>query len=309
MQWSMKSPTGRSIAAYQVLADSDRANGHLAMSKAKALGFDGVITMRLISNRIRATVEPGSGGFYSYYDGGMMVGYPGNVETEKITSIETRIYSVSDEALIWTGVSDTVDMTTIKKAVGEIAKAVKRAAEGRFAAVIRGFTDGFFERNQAPVPAKGSILHWRGAVMKRVLPTLAATVIFMTALAIAPSWSIAADRADSPGARSAAVVERRPGEEGHRRLRGKVTKEGSPDFVPPAERIATFDNDGTLWAEQPMYFQLAVRARPREGARAAASGVEGQGAVRLAAQGRRERRARRRRARPSSRSSWPRTPA
>ena len=36
----------------------------------------------------------------------------------------------------------------------------------------------------------------------------------------------------------------------------KVTKEGSPDFVPPAERIATFDNDGTLWAEQPMYFQL-----------------------------------------------------
>jgi hypothetical protein len=36
----------------------------------------------------------------------------------------------------------------------------------------------------------------------------------------------------------------------------QVTKEGSPNFVPVAERIATFDNDGTLWAEQPMYFQL-----------------------------------------------------
>jgi hypothetical protein len=36
----------------------------------------------------------------------------------------------------------------------------------------------------------------------------------------------------------------------------KVTKKGSADYVPPAERIATFDNDGTLWAEQPMYFQL-----------------------------------------------------
>ncbi len=36
----------------------------------------------------------------------------------------------------------------------------------------------------------------------------------------------------------------------------KVTQEGSPEYVPPAERIATFDNDGTLWAEQPMYFQL-----------------------------------------------------
>ena len=36
----------------------------------------------------------------------------------------------------------------------------------------------------------------------------------------------------------------------------KVTKQGSPDFVPAAERIATFDNDGTLWVEQPMYTQL-----------------------------------------------------
>ena len=36
----------------------------------------------------------------------------------------------------------------------------------------------------------------------------------------------------------------------------KVTREGSPDFVPVAERIATFDNDGTLWSEQPAYFQF-----------------------------------------------------
>jgi len=36
----------------------------------------------------------------------------------------------------------------------------------------------------------------------------------------------------------------------------KVATPGSPDFVPPAERIATFDNDGTLWAEKPVYFQL-----------------------------------------------------
>ncbi|MBV1751159.1 MAG: hypothetical protein KUA39_05995, partial [Desulfarculus sp.] len=36
----------------------------------------------------------------------------------------------------------------------------------------------------------------------------------------------------------------------------KVNRKGGPDFVPPAQRIATFDNDGTLWAEQPMYFQF-----------------------------------------------------
>jgi phosphoglycolate phosphatase-like HAD superfamily hydrolase len=36
----------------------------------------------------------------------------------------------------------------------------------------------------------------------------------------------------------------------------KVTKPDSSEFVQPAERIATFDNDGTLWAEQLLYFQL-----------------------------------------------------
>jgi len=36
----------------------------------------------------------------------------------------------------------------------------------------------------------------------------------------------------------------------------RVTAQGSADFVPVPERIAVFDNDGTLWAEQPMYFQL-----------------------------------------------------
>jgi phosphoglycolate phosphatase-like HAD superfamily hydrolase len=35
-----------------------------------------------------------------------------------------------------------------------------------------------------------------------------------------------------------------------------VTREGGTDFVPPAERIATFDNDGTLWCEQPVQVQI-----------------------------------------------------
>jgi phosphoglycolate phosphatase-like HAD superfamily hydrolase len=53
-----------------------------------------------------------------------------------------------------------------------------------------------------------------------------------------PSWH------DGPAKRS--VVE----------FVGKVTNKKGPGFVPPAERIAVFDNDGTLWAEQPLYFQL-----------------------------------------------------
>src|SRR5262245_33210670 len=54
-----------------------------------------------------------------------------------------------------------------------------------------------------------------------------------------PSWN------DGPAKR--AIVE----------FVAKTTTEGSPTFVPAAERIAVFDNDGTLWCEQPVYFQVA----------------------------------------------------
>jgi hypothetical protein len=36
----------------------------------------------------------------------------------------------------------------------------------------------------------------------------------------------------------------------------RVTTAGGPDYAPPEERVATFDNDGTLWCEKPMYIQL-----------------------------------------------------
>src|SRR5262245_14425909 len=36
----------------------------------------------------------------------------------------------------------------------------------------------------------------------------------------------------------------------------RVTKEGGTEYVPPADRVATFDNDGTLWCEQPLQVQV-----------------------------------------------------
>jgi hypothetical protein len=45
-----------------------------------------------------------------------------------------------------------------------------------------------------------------------------------------------------------------------------VTTVGDPQFVKPEERVAVFDNDGTLWCEQPIYFQFAfVLDRMKEG--------------------------------------------
>ncbi|HOB76495.1 MAG TPA: HAD family hydrolase [Phycisphaerae bacterium] len=75
---------------------------------------------------------------------------------------------------------------------------------------------------------------------------VAAVVLFVPALVRAqdllPSWN------EGPAKKSIADFVAR------------VTAEGSPDFVKPAERIAVFDNDGTLWCEQPMYFQFLFAA-------------------------------------------------
>lgn len=71
-----------------------------------------------------------------------------------------------------------------------------------------------------------------------VLWLISASLLALAADAL-PSWN-----ATAPKKAIVAFVE-------------KVTRQGSPDFVPAPERIAVFDNDGTLWAEQPMYFQLA----------------------------------------------------
>jgi phosphoglycolate phosphatase-like HAD superfamily hydrolase len=79
--------------------------------------------------------------------------------------------------------------------------------------------------------------------MKRQSPIILATLLASTLAAAAsdvlPSWNTGASRQSIIN-----FVE-------------TVTTSGSTNFVSPAERIAVFDNDGTLWSEQPMYVQAA----------------------------------------------------
>jgi hypothetical protein len=86
--------------------------------------------------------------------------------------------------------------------------------------------------------------------MRTPLRTLSSALLVIT-LALAAVHGAAA--ADDPlpswtdGAAKLAIVD----------FVQRVTTPGGQDFVPESERIATFDHDGTLWAEQPIYFQLA----------------------------------------------------
>jgi phosphoglycolate phosphatase-like HAD superfamily hydrolase len=76
----------------------------------------------------------------------------------------------------------------------------------------------------------------------------AALAFLLSALALTPAYAQTDPlRSWNDGATKSSIVD----------FVARVTKEGGADFVPIPERIATFDNDGTLWAEQPVYFQVA----------------------------------------------------
>jgi len=82
------------------------------------------------------------------------------------------------------------------------------------------------------------------ALFARPVRTLAALVLLLAAVTVhaadpLPSW-----RDTGPKQAILAFVD-------------KVTREGAPEFLPAGGRIAVFDNDGTLWCEQPMYVQVA----------------------------------------------------
>jgi phosphoglycolate phosphatase-like HAD superfamily hydrolase len=64
-----------------------------------------------------------------------------------------------------------------------------------------------------------------------------------------------------------------------------VATPGSPDFVPSAERIATFDNDGTLWCEKPGYIQLFFALQRLKELAAADPSLLAQPAYKAAAEG------------------------
>ena len=82
------------------------------------------------------------------------------------------------------------------------------------------------------------------ALPQRLFPTLTALVLLLASVAVRAADPLPSWRDTAPKQSILAFVDR-------------VTREGAPEFLPAGERIAVFDNDGTLWCEQPMYVQVA----------------------------------------------------
>lgn len=101
--------------------------------KARLLreGFDGVVTMRVVGQQERVTYTPGPwtgpnySGFGGYWGYGWGAAYdPGYLTTETIVSVETLVYSVKQDKLLWAGGSETTDPSKVDTFLREVADAV-----------------------------------------------------------------------------------------------------------------------------------------------------------------------------------------
>lgn len=103
-------------------------------------GIDGAITMRLVGSKEETTYVPGQyvsapyygspyygypGGFYGYYGYSWGVVYePGYTVTNSVVTVETNIYSLTSDELLWTGRSESVDPSSVRGLIDEIAVAL-----------------------------------------------------------------------------------------------------------------------------------------------------------------------------------------
>lgn len=105
------------------------------LSAAKQVGADGVVTMRLVSDRTELEYSPGMTypvgyhampGYWGPRYGLAPMGYaPPVVTSARMVGIETSIYRVSDQKLLWSGLSSTRNPSEVKVLIGETVEVVR----------------------------------------------------------------------------------------------------------------------------------------------------------------------------------------
>jgi hypothetical protein len=122
----------RAVAAYTILDEEVRRTPEGVLAALDRKQADGLVVMRLVDTKQEITYGPGPiEPFPSYYRMGYGYAYDGyyGYDTPYVTTrthlrVETRIYSVGEQRLLWTGITDTLDPKVLRRLVASIAVAV-----------------------------------------------------------------------------------------------------------------------------------------------------------------------------------------
>ena len=113
--------------AYLALPDSMRSDIPAAKALVRKEGFDGALVFRVVSDREKVTYVPPSYGptFWGYY-GYARTQSPGYYRTDQLVRVETSIYSITQDKLLWVGTTETVNPQSLSTLVEEVSKAVRQ---------------------------------------------------------------------------------------------------------------------------------------------------------------------------------------
>jgi hypothetical protein len=124
--------------AYTVFRDEELRDVAHVKERVKELGFDSSVVMRVVGVEHQQSYVPPSvytvpgyyRGFWGYWGYGWTTVYePGYLRNDRVVRIQTNIYSVPDDKLVWASESETFNPASLKGAVAEVVKVTaKRAA-------------------------------------------------------------------------------------------------------------------------------------------------------------------------------------
>jgi len=125
---------GKGVVSYKYLNDSFNESDEEALrTKIKADGFDGAIIMRLLDVEKEITYTPGSIATYPRYYrtfGGYYIrswryfSTPGSYSTTRTFTIETNVYSIKEDRIVWSGLTESTNPQGVTKMMEEITEVV-----------------------------------------------------------------------------------------------------------------------------------------------------------------------------------------
>jgi hypothetical protein len=125
------------VAAYTLFGDEDVRDQAKVRAKLESMGFSGVVVMRIAGKETQVNYSPAvySGPYYHSFWGGYW-GYgwgyaysPTYLTVDNIVKVETLVYSLEQDKLVWAGVSRTVEPSKVDSFITELAKEVANQME------------------------------------------------------------------------------------------------------------------------------------------------------------------------------------
>ena len=120
----------QAVASYRIIPAPVLKNADEAKGWYEKSGVEGVVAMRPVKKEARTAYNPGTWvspyygtmwGYYGYGWGSVYI--PGSVDRNEVIVVESTIYSIPKNALLWGGVSETKDPKTLQKFIGDLVKA------------------------------------------------------------------------------------------------------------------------------------------------------------------------------------------